>query len=168
MHRRRHDHGFTLLELVLVLVIIATCAALAAPSLRGFTRARRLPNTGQELLNALRYCRNSAISDGTTYRVYLDTQGNKWLVTKDDGTGTNTFAPISSPVLPAEYDLPEGIYMDTTMLPRPPDNLRYISFDAGGRADVAMVTLKSDSAEVDVICDSPLSIYRMVVVNGGG
>ena len=159
MTRRRHNYGFTLLELVLVLVIIATCAAVAAPALRGFTHARRLPNTAEDFIVATRFCREQAIADGLTYRLYLDPQGGRWIIMKDDGTGTNTFTQVSSQIVPSEYSLPEGISLDTTMLPRQPDNNRFISFDSGGHAEITTVVLKSDESEVDITCDAPLSSY---------
>jgi len=166
MKRRRHNLGFTLLELVLVLVIIAACAAVAAPALRGFTHARRLPNTAQDLIVATRFCREQAIADGLSYRLYLDPQGGKWVIMKDDGTGTNTFTQVNSQIVPAEYDLPEGIVMDTSMLPRQPENARYINFDSGGHTEITTISLKSDESEVDLTCDAPLSSYHVVTAGG--
>ena len=50
MRRNMHNLGFTLMELVLVLAVIAICAAIAAPTLRGFAKGRLLPNTATELV----------------------------------------------------------------------------------------------------------------------
>ncbi len=162
MKRRPRNFAFTLLELMLVLVIIAVCVTLAAPALRAFAHGRGLSNTAQDLVSSLHYCRVQAISEGTTYRLYLDPDKSKWLIAKDDGTGTNNNTPVNNAVLPAQYTLPADVTMETNMLPRPPDNMRYISFDAGGHADVTVIALRMNGSEIDITTDAPLSPYHVV------
>jgi type II secretion system protein H len=165
--RRKSLRAFTLMELILVLLIIAVCATIAAPALRGFTRGRRLPNTAQQLLTVTRWCQVQAVSEGMTYRLNLDPEASKWWVTRDaDGTGT-TFQAVQSSQIPTEMELPEGIAMVTNVAPAPPDNLRFISFDAGGRSDVAVVRLLSENLEMDVASDTQLGKFRIVDVSAG-
>ncbi|NJL31770.1 MAG: type II secretion system protein [Phycisphaerales bacterium] len=59
----RH-HGFTLLELILVMGIVALAAALAAPTLGNFARGRGLTDQARQLLAVVQYCQDQAVSQG--------------------------------------------------------------------------------------------------------
>ena len=160
---REHRSGFTLMELVLVLLILAMCAAAAAPALRGFSRGRRLPNTAQELALAARWCRVQAISEGTTYRLNIGVKDSRYWVTKLDPE-TQTYVPVKTDFMPEETVLPEGISIDTTIAAD--GDLQYISFDPAGRTDVATIELSAEGSVIDVSCDRPFGVYK--VVSGGG
>src|ERR1044072_7520429 len=118
MTTRFNKSGFTLMELVLVLVVLSVCTLIAAPSLRGFTRSRRLPNAAQEMMNIARWCRVQAITEGTTYRLNLDEEKGRYWITKDDGTGN--YVQVSDPFIQNETKLPEGIQMTSTIAPVEP------------------------------------------------
>ena len=166
MRRSSHNFGFTLMELVLVLVVIAICAAISAPNLRGFARGRTLPNTATALMTTARWCRVQALSDGVEYRLNLDAAASKWWVTKDDGTGAN-FTDVTDD-LGREYAMPEGVTIsDITFQGQMPaaDVGTYISFRPGGKTDAAKITLSSGDFTVVVGCDTPLGSYR--VLEGG-
>ena len=162
MRRPVRQLGFTLIELVLVLLIIAVCASIAAPTLSGFARARALPNTATDLVTTARWCRVQSLSDGVEYRLNLDKQGGKWWVTKDDGTGSN-FTSVS-PELGQERPLPEGVAIaniEFQTLPAQGD-VPYVSFRPGGKTDVARITLSYQSQSVVVACDTPLGSFHVV------
>src|SRR3954462_8563114 len=87
--RWHHRSAFTLIEIVLVLMVIAICAMVAAPKLANFSKGRALPNSATALATTARWCRVQALSEGVTYRLNLDPTGNRYWVTKADGTGIN-------------------------------------------------------------------------------
>ncbi|HAS18325.1 MAG TPA: type II secretion system protein GspH, partial [Nitrospiraceae bacterium] len=68
----RKDNGFTLIELILVILILGIIAGVAVPSIRGIMDETLLDEAAQEVVNALRYARNLAIQDNTTRLVDLD------------------------------------------------------------------------------------------------
>jgi prepilin-type N-terminal cleavage/methylation domain-containing protein len=65
--------GFTLLELVLVMMIMALIMAVAAPSLAGFLRGRRSANAAGQILALGQYARTQSVSSGVVYRLAVDT-----------------------------------------------------------------------------------------------
>jgi len=85
---RQHgrDGGFTLLELILVMVILSTVLAMAAPSLRGFFASRKTHDTAAQILALTQFARSQAISEGIVYRLNFDTRDRTyWLTAQQAG-----------------------------------------------------------------------------------
>ncbi len=155
--------GFTLIELVLVMAIIAICAMIAAPQLAGSTRARALPLTATDFVTIARWCRVQAIMDGTQYRLNLDPSTGRWWVTKDDGSGV-TFAQVTQP-MGQEFKIPDSITM-TSKIP-PVNGEIYIGFAPGGRSDTGSVIFSYARAQIEVGSASPLGSYHILATTGG-
>ena len=85
---RQHDRNgaFTLLELILVMVILSTVLAMAAPSLRGFFASRKTHDTAAQILALTQFARSQAISEGIVYRLNFDTRDRTyWLTAQQAG-----------------------------------------------------------------------------------
>jgi general secretion pathway protein H len=85
---RKYDRaaGFTLLELILVMLILSTVLALAGPSLRGFFTSRKTHDTAAQILSLTQYARSQAICEGIVYRLNFDTLGRTyWLTAQEAG-----------------------------------------------------------------------------------
>jgi len=82
---RRQSRGFTLLELVLVLLILCIAAATAAPSLVGWGRASTVRDAGDQFLAVARWARTQALADSTIYRLNVDSREGTYWVTMQDG-----------------------------------------------------------------------------------
>jgi type II secretion system protein H len=77
--------GFTLLELVLVLVLVSLVMGLAAPSLRGFLAGRKSADATAQLVALAQYARTQAVAEGATYRLNLDPVAHAyWLTAQKD------------------------------------------------------------------------------------
>ena len=83
-----HQKGFTLLELVVVLVVIALAIAISYPSLSRGTSALHLRSVGRDVLNSLRYARERAITEQTVMRVTVNKGERKITLTDDYGEGS--------------------------------------------------------------------------------
>jgi general secretion pathway protein H len=79
MHRRNH-RGFTLLELIVVLVIISLMSALVVPKLAGPMSNLDLKTASQKISASLRYARSRAASEKTTYAAVFDFDKNRLVV----------------------------------------------------------------------------------------
>src|SRR5688500_960730 len=93
---RRAAGGFSLLELVLVLVVLATIMALTVPQLRGFLTASGSRDTATQVVALARYARAKAAAEAVTYRLsFDDTAGEYWL-SADAGDGSGEFADLGN------------------------------------------------------------------------
>ena len=68
--------GFTLIELVIVLVIIGLGSLLVTPSLTKTLRALELKTTSKRISAILRFCRSESVFKNKIYLVSFDTVSN--------------------------------------------------------------------------------------------
>ena len=137
-HPRQRDggRGFTLLELILVMVILSTVLAMAAPSLRGFFASRKTHDTAAQILALTQFARSQAISEGIVYRLNFDTRERSyWLTAQQAGTygelGTE-FGQV--------YELPKDIVMELEELDEE-DDLTFLKFTPQGTVTAGTVRL---------------------------
>ena len=66
------DRGFSLIEIIVVLVLLSLSVALIAPTLSRFTKSVELKGAAKKVAAVLRYCRSEAINKGKVYQVAFD------------------------------------------------------------------------------------------------
>ena len=90
----RGTQGFTVTELLLVLVLIGVLSAISMPALKGFAATRRLKASAYSLRSLLTFARDMAITDRTTYLVVMNLDnGQYWLASSETFNPSN---PLSS------------------------------------------------------------------------
>lgn len=82
---RRSSRGFTLLELLVVLTIAAAATAFAVPNLGRAIEAMQFRSATREILSALRYARNRAVTHGRPTQFHLDVERRYYEVEGKDG-----------------------------------------------------------------------------------
>jgi general secretion pathway protein H len=70
--------GFSLLEMLLVLTLIATATALAASAMTGGITGLRLRSSAKEIAAQLRYTRAQALATGQAQRFVIDPHRHRW------------------------------------------------------------------------------------------
>lgn len=75
---RRDGAGFTLVELVLVMLLLAVVLAFAVPSLSRFTGQRTLEDETARFLSLIRFARSEATSVGLPMMLWIDPQAQRY------------------------------------------------------------------------------------------
>jgi prepilin-type N-terminal cleavage/methylation domain-containing protein len=179
--------GFSLMELLLVLVVIGVAAALAAPSLRGFAGAQQAQDAASSILSLTRWAQSQAITLGRPCRLNFDLgAGTFWLTVQDQGA----YVPLKTD-LGQTFHLPDGVSVVLTFdqdqtqanqgpglsvgfgghmgLPaRKPPQRNYIQFHPSGRCDTATIEVHGKKGEVfQVSCASATEPFVMSSSPGG-
>jgi type II secretion system protein H len=105
--RSKHIRGFTLIELILVMVILCTVLGMAGPSLRGFFAQRQLEDAAASIMALAQLAKSQAVCEGRTYRLNLDTRDRTyWLTVQDQGAFRDLLTDWGRVfLLPPEVDL---------------------------------------------------------------
>lgn len=111
--RSRSTSGFTLIELVIVLVLFGILVALAAPNLAGYIRTTKVDGALIELSGDVAYTRMLAVrsgqrakltilSGGTSYIIEVNEPSTAWRVAKQVNLATDyrgvTLSPAQTPL----------------------------------------------------------------------
>lgn len=105
---RTFGRGFTLLELILVMLLVAMAAAISRPALAGFRASRELSWSAGQLGALAERARSSAGASGSPWRLNLEAaEGACWL-TFHDGNGWTR--PDNGPVF--GFTLPRGVEIE--------------------------------------------------------
>jgi len=162
---RRRAGGFTLLELIAVLVLISTVLAIAAPSLHGFVHGRQTADAAAQVLALTHLARSQAAAQGAVYRLNVDTaEASCWLTVQQAGAFVDMEADNGR-----RYQLPGGLTVkvdapgmeeeqqqDASQVP-------FVQFYPDGRCDRATIELAGGKGDVlHVTCETPSERFRVV------
>jgi len=149
--RRPGRRGFTLIELILVLLLLGLATSLATPMLGRFSRGRTAMDAAGHLLAIMQYAQDQACVSGSPHRLHWDQDaGSYWLEASRQGR----YERIASEV-GRTFTLPENMTMKISATTEQLAN-GYIQFDADGGHDVLVIHLTDERGkEVVVGCSSP-------------
>ncbi|MGA3066683.1 MAG: GspH/FimT family pseudopilin [Tepidisphaeraceae bacterium] len=173
---RSNLRGFTLIELILVMVILTIVVGAIAPLLRGFAAGRRTADSARMILALAQYAHTQAQAEGRTYRLnFDDSAGTFWLTADhDDGTfqpPTNDFGKTQKlyPGVTMQVDItPPVVPLDqqqsaTPTSPQPTLPGAYVEFDPGGRSQPVKISLKDNfGSTVQLACASETDELRIL------
>jgi general secretion pathway protein H len=100
----RPGRGFSMIELLVVVVLVAAATAMAASAMRSGLPGQQLRNAAREISAQLRYTRAQAIATGKPQRFVIDADSREWQAPQrrhghvpDDILVTATSARIETP-----------------------------------------------------------------------
>lgn len=152
--------GFTLLELIMVMVIISTLLAIASPSLKGFFSSRRIHDAASNILSLLKLARSQAITEGRSYRLNLDVEkGSYWLTAVEGGVFNELKTEFGS-----TFILPDDTSIEFEKENSDDSVEKYIQFYPEGRAQPGLIKLTDRHGDVvEIMSSSPLERYRVII-----
>jgi prepilin-type N-terminal cleavage/methylation domain-containing protein len=143
MKKIRQMEGFTLLELVVVILVLSLVAGISLPAMMRGRTAFQLRASGREVVNLFRYAREKAISEQMPLKVVVD-RGQQNLVLSDEFGGNARSTRLPNHVTIARLFL-EGREVQNEALT--------IRFLPNGSAEEAQVELRADGSSLRVITD---------------
>jgi type IV fimbrial biogenesis protein FimT len=165
MKIRQRKPGFTLLELILVMLIITIVVGAVAPSLRGFTMGRSASNTATRLLAMTQYARTQAISQGRVYRLTYNPRQRAFWVDYSTLAGDDSDDQRSVPDadMAPRLDVDERLTIDTKNMSTSSAGNQYVEFRPSGRTDPASIVITDQSnQQIEVGCASATELFRIV------
>lgn len=149
--------GFTLLELMLVIVIMGIMVAVSIPSFSGVFAQTRLTTATSSLASALGFAGRLAVMERLSCRLNCDTQqGTYWLsIEKDPLEAPGTYSKPDGH-LGKDRSLPQGIKISKMLTPRgvSPEQEKYICASPNGKMEEALLYLTNEKGEIYTIFTS--------------
>jgi general secretion pathway protein H len=145
--RSSGNNGFSLLELVMVLLVIGLAAALSYPSLMRGTAAFHLRATGRNVLNHLRYAREKAITEQKEMTVTVNRDAQTVVLSDEAGDGRKILK------LPQDVKIVQIRLADQEIK----DGPLMVRFLPNGSAETAEIVLKADNGGVMRLVIDPIT-----------
>lgn len=144
------NRGFSLFELLVVLVIIGLMSALVVPKLAGSMSNIDLRTASKKISASLRYARSRAASGRIKYLALFDLDRERVVIAPDkgqpeDGREENRAGHKKNALYSFSYDLPEGVGLETAVSDDEVDSgLFRLVFFPSGRSSGGSVVLAND------------------------
>jgi general secretion pathway protein H len=144
---RNRDQGFTLLELMIVVLIIALALAVSYPSLTRGASSIHLRTTARDVLNTFRYAREKAVTEQKGMRVAVDRVKQELVLTDDLGDEGRTY------VLPKDVKIQRMALAGNEVMEGP----LLVRFLPNGGSENAEVLLTSDTGSSLRVVTDPIT-----------
>ena len=151
------ERGFSLLELILVLVVISVVAAVTYPAMSRGRTAFHLRAVSRDVISSLRYAREVAVTQQKVMIALIDGQSQRVTVSDEVGDGSRSFA------LPTDVAI-QGMTGEGVEMLQGPLRIRFLP---NGSADDAQIALKAENgASVRITMDPITGAARILTDQG--
>jgi general secretion pathway protein H len=141
------NRGFSLVEMIVVLVVISLSVALVTPSLSRFSRTIELTSAAKKISAILRYSRSEAVNQGQIYQIVFDSDLREVRVQRMESIEVKEESEKrEEKAFKKTYPLPSGINMREMKISSPqyPSELPTIEFYPNGGSNGGSILLKSE------------------------
>jgi prepilin-type N-terminal cleavage/methylation domain-containing protein len=146
----RRRRGFTLVELILVMVVIFTLATVVAPRFSDFFPSLQVRKSTEHLMAWARKARTDAALTGTRQRLYLDPAKRKFWIENEPRPIKEPGKFVALSGAWSEELLPEGVEIgsiDIAETDPGSSGVRYVEFRPDGTCSDATVVLSNDNGD---------------------
>jgi general secretion pathway protein H len=152
------DQGFTLLELLIVVVLLAVALSLSYPSLSRGSTALHLRATGRDILSIFRYAREKAVTEQAGMVLTVDKEKQTLVLSDSYREGSR------------KYSLPEDVKIQSIALGEAEvlEGSLVVRFLPNGSSDIAEIVLKSDTGSLLRIVSDPITGGAHIESGQGG
>ena len=144
--------GFTLMEIIVVVIIIAIMMGVAFPTMRDMAENNRLRSSVREMMSLMKYARSEAVFNNRTTEIFIDTEKREfWLDLRTPDPKTGKYDPKApKATMERKRQLEDKIWvkganvLDQNIL----DNgVVAVDFFPDGTASPALITLALEKSE---------------------
>lgn len=110
---RRNSFGFTLVEIVIVLLLLGIVSAVAVPSINSTLDTMKIDAAAREVVSAIQYAQSLAIKEGGVYGVKFSPLSNSFSCYKNV-SGNTILNPLDKKAYVVDFDEEghfQGIYL---------------------------------------------------------
>jgi prepilin-type N-terminal cleavage/methylation domain-containing protein len=161
----RHCGGFTLIELVLVMLLLCIILGMAVPQLRGFMSGSAARDSATQVIALAQYARAKAAADSVNYRLTFDPQNGEYWLSAGSADGTGEFTRLSND-FGQTFKLPEGMKVSLEQVPtgttsrgvtnaRSTGSSNDIEFHPDGTSDAVLIRLTESFNNVETLIAAP-------------
>ncbi|MFB3897496.1 MAG: Tfp pilus assembly protein FimT/FimU [bacterium] len=145
--------GFTLLEVLIVLVIVTLIVGIAIPNFRGAFEQSKLETGTRSLATTFGSAQHLSVIHRLMFQIKFDLNNQEYQIVPDTGFLKDN---EDLPNFARRHKLPDGVRFGTIKLdiPTTPDtggSLEYLAFYPNGSSDGATITLYDDSGAIMTI-----------------
>ena len=141
------NRGFSLVELIVVLVVISLSVALVTPSLSRFSRTIELKSAAKKISAILRYSRSEAVNQGQIYQIVFDSDLREVRVQRMESTEVKEESEKrEAKDFKKTYPFPGGINLKEVQIASPqyPSDFPVIEFYPHGGSNGGSIVLNSE------------------------
>jgi len=145
--KRCREQGFTLLELLIVVLLLALTLSLSYPSMSRGSTALHLRATGRDILGTFRYARQKAVTEQAGMVLMVDREKQTLVLSDSYREGGR------------EYSLPHDVKIHRIFLGGAEvlDGPLMVRFRPNGSSDDAEIVLRSDTGSFLRIVSDPIT-----------
>ncbi len=144
------QEGFTLIELIIVLIVLAAVLTITFPRMEAFFSGSYLKSTSRRLIGTIRYLHDRSATTGKRLRLCYDLDENKYWIEEENEEGE--FEEVKT-VLGRREALPEGIKFLDIIIPegKISSGQTFTLFFPKGYVTKSIIHLQNEKEEVQTL-----------------